>query len=168
MTIRLSMIFVVLSAMAASAMAQDTAKSKVVQEDPILTEVQPRDRDDDDAMTLPSDPENAIDNKVQEDPLLRPVQTDADNAGEASRAVDKAMPAPQQDSVSEPRAKVQEDPMLDLPPSVLLQKPTPRDDNRMGMPAKVELEADKETRLVPKPKDNAVQEDPLLRTGIPL
>ena len=168
MTIRLSMMFVILSAMATSAIAQETAKSKVVQEDPILTEVQPRDRDRDDALTLPSDPENAANNKVQEDPLLRPVQASADNAAEASRAVEKAMPAPQQDSASEPRAKVQEDPMLDLPASVSRQKPTPRDDNRAGMPAKVEAEADKETRLVPKPKDNAVQEDPLLRTGTPL
>ncbi len=168
MTIRLSMIFVVLSAMTASAIAQETAKSKVVQEDPILTEVQARDRDEDDALTLPSDPENAADNKVQEDPLLRPAQTDADHAGETSRAVEKAMPAPQQNSVSEPRVKVQEDPILDSPPSVSTQKSTPRDDNSTGMPAKVEPEADKETRLVPKPKDNAVQEDPLLRTGTPL
>ncbi len=167
MTIRLLITFVVLSAIAVSAMAQDTAKSKVVQEDPLLTAVQSRDSDEDDALALPSAPENSDDNKVQADPLLRPAVTADASASERKRTDEQATPVPEQNSVSQPRAKVQADPILDSSPPDVPQKSRPREDGETGMPARAEPEASKETRLVPKPKDKAVQEDPLLRTGTP-
>ena len=167
MSIRLSLTFAALSAAAFSVASQDTGKSRAVQEDPILTTVQqPHDRQEDDALALPSDPENSDNNKVQQDQLLRSESTAAD-ADEPKTVVEPASPAPARKNAPEPQAKVQEDPILQ-PPPVSPQKPKKRENDAAGTPKPpAERESDLERQLVPKPKDKAVQEDPLLRMGTP-
>jgi hypothetical protein len=152
---------------AAPVCAQDKGTRGVVQEDPILRSADRAQAADEDSLELPSDAERSRDSKVQEDPLL---------SGLNDRASATTKPAPPKDAgdrpaeqapVSQPAdAKVERDPILgekaDRKPAAKRTRRSDRDQQTQD-----EEQPDADRRLVPKPKDSSVQEDPLMRSVDP-
>jgi hypothetical protein len=148
--------------------AQDKSTRGAVQEDPILRSADLAQADSEGSLELPSDAERSRDSKVQEDPLL---------SGLSDRASATAKPAPpkkdagdrpvEQASAPQPaETEVERDPILGekadrKPPS----KRTRRSDR--DQQGQDEEQPDADRRLVPKPKDSSVQEDPLMRSVDP-
>jgi hypothetical protein len=152
---------------AAPACAQDKGNRGVVQEDPILRSTDQVQAADEDSLELPSDAERARDSKVQEDPLL---------SGLSDRASATTKPVPPKDAGDRPAeqapaslptdAAVERDPIVGEKNE---RKPAPkrtRGSDR-DQQAQEEEQSDADRRLVPKPKDSSVQEDPLMRSVDP-
>lgn len=155
------------SLMTVSAWAQEAAKRAPVQEDPILRSIddQPAEKDE---LALPTDADATKDRKVQEDPLLSGLNREP---AKPERKQSEAVPQQKQ-------APIQADSQVERDP--LLNAQRERDDNSGGEKPSAkrqrrdereqkrdESQSDSDARLVPKPKQSAVQEDPLLRTVDP-
>lgn len=151
--------------LASPLLAQDSGKRGPVQEDPILRSID-RTEPAEETLALPSDPDRFRDRKVQEDPLVS-------GMNEAPRKKPPAQtdqkPQPQQDKPTSVDSEVERDPILQTNTGKEAaydpakdEKEPPKRTERKRREAKPQ--SDHDSRLVPKPKESSVQEDPLLRS----
>jgi hypothetical protein len=145
--------------------AQDGVKKGPVQEDPILRSID-RTEPAEESLALPSDPERSSDRKVQEDPLVSGLN-EAPPKKPATQTDQK--PQPQQDEPTTVDSKVERDPILRTntgqeaasDPAKDEKEPPKRTERKRR---DAEPQSERDSRLVPKPKESSVQEDPLLRS----
>ncbi|MBA2239251.1 MAG: hypothetical protein H0W24_11210 [Lysobacter sp.] len=145
--------------------AQEGGKTGTVQEDPILRSIE-RTEAAEETLVLPSDPDQAFDREVQEDPLVSGLDEEPRKKPQA-RTDRKSRP--QQDKQATVDSAVERDPILQTSTGhdaasdqVKDEKETPKRTEPKRRLA--EPETDRDLPLVPEPKDSSVQEDPLLRS----
>lgn len=157
----------VLSALllASPLLAQEGGTRGPVQEDPILRSID-RTESAEEALALPSDPDRFSDRKVQEDPLVSGLN-EAPRKKPPAQSDQKSQP--QQDKPTTVNTEVERDPILQTNTGEEAasdpakdEKEPPKQTERKRREA--EPQNDRDSRLVPKPKESSVQEDPLLRS----
>ena len=146
-------------------LAQDNGKSAPVQEDPILRSID-RSKPAEETLMLPSDPDRSTDRKVQEDLLLSGLNEEPRNTARAD--IDRQPPAPE-DKPEVVDSAVDRDPVLQTNTGQEVTSDVTKD--RVKRPKRserkqqeAEPQGDRDSRLIPKPKESSVQEDPLLRS----
>jgi hypothetical protein len=145
--------------------AQDGAKRGPVQEDPILRSIE-RTEAAEETLVLPSDPDQAFDREVQEDPLVSGLDEEARKNPQVQ--TDRKS-QPQQDKQAPVDSAVERDSILQTNTGHDAASDPARDGKEP--PKRTELKgrvaepvSDPDLGLVPTPKDSSVQEDPLLRS----
>ncbi len=147
--------------------AQDVPKRGALQEDPILRSVDSAEPSEE-MLSLPSDPQRVRDSKVQEDPLL----SDLDGGRQERHPTAAGKRTQRQDdSPAAIESDVERDPILGqrskAPPASTPDKKQARPKRHKRKRQDTKQQSERDSRLVPKPKDSSVQEDPLLRSVDP-